>query len=571
MSYNFANPWGQIFDSWGQNFVADASGGANYYGTAFSGDVDYPNKHGSLKQFLVKQWRPTAGCELVSSRNFPDDVQGNYLLNNCIGFQGVLQYKMRDDGSGFAADPIEPLLQSSDPNVRPTDIEFGPDGALYICDWFNPLVGHMQHSIRDPNRDHTHGRIWRIRYTDRPLVKPAKISGQSIAALLDLFKTEPEERTRYRVRAELRERDTNEVMSELDRWLAGLDKRDADYEHHLLEALWLHQRHDIVDEPLLKLVLSSTDYRARSAATRVLCYWRDRVADPLALLRQQVNDQHPRVRLEAVRAASFIDNDGALAVAIESLAYPQDDYLSYALKETMNKLRTVAPSTAAPLVKLLTSGRLPPERQATVVELICERGNGHDLTPIFEQLLKPDVYDPQLRRHVIELLTDAARTRKVKPEGDLSAIEKLIAGDQAGKDRGLQLAVIRLASAWRVPAISDELQLLATTVRDGDPLQEAAIEGLVAVGDALSRATIEKLASAGSSTRVRFLAAAGQTKLDLNAAARNAAAALVKASSRDNSERLIDAFLVRNGGSDKLAAALEGQSLQTDVAKRALR
>ena len=177
VSYGFANPWGHYFDRWGQNFVADASGGANYFGTAFSGQVDYPHKHGGMKQFLKKQWRPTSGCELVSSRHFPDDAQGNYLLNNCIGFQGTLHYKMRDEDSGFAAEPVEPLLQSTDPNFRPVDFKFGPDGALYVVDWFNPLIGHMQHSIRDPNRDNTHGRIWRITYKNRPLAKPPKIAG----------------------------------------------------------------------------------------------------------------------------------------------------------------------------------------------------------------------------------------------------------------------------------------------------------------------------------------------------------------------------------------------------------
>ena len=91
ISYGFANPWGQVFDRWGQNFVADASGGANYYGTAFSGQVDHPHKHGGMQQFLKMQWRPTSGCEIVASRHFPDDVQGNYLLNNCIGFHGTLQ------------------------------------------------------------------------------------------------------------------------------------------------------------------------------------------------------------------------------------------------------------------------------------------------------------------------------------------------------------------------------------------------------------------------------------------------------------------------------------------------
>jgi hypothetical protein len=340
VSYNFANPWGHVVDAWGQNFIADASGGANYYGTAFSGDVDYPNKHGGLKQFLTKQWRPTAGCELVSSRNFPDEAQGNYLLNNCIGFQGVLQYKLKDEGAGFHADPVEPLLQSSDLNFRPVDIAFGPDGALYVCDWFNPLVGHMQHSIRDPNRDKTHGRIWRVRYTKRPLLEPTKIDGQPIAALLRALETVPEERTQYRIRRELRDRETSEVMSELDKWLASHDKKSAAYPHLALEALWMHQQHDVVDEALLKQVLASSDYRARAAATRVLCYWRDRVNEPLELLRQLVNDEQPRVRLEAVRALSFFttDADKAIEVAVESLIHPQDDYLKYTFNETMKTL-----------------------------------------------------------------------------------------------------------------------------------------------------------------------------------------------------------------------------------------
>ena len=88
VSYGFANPWGHTFDRWGQDFVADASGGANYFAAAFSGDVDYPRKHPPMQQFLVKQWRPTSGCELVSSRNFPDELQGNYLLNNVIEEMG---------------------------------------------------------------------------------------------------------------------------------------------------------------------------------------------------------------------------------------------------------------------------------------------------------------------------------------------------------------------------------------------------------------------------------------------------------------------------------------------------
>lgn len=345
VSYSFANPWGHYVDSWGQNFVADASGGNNYWGTAFSGDVDYPRKHGGMKQLLKMQWRPTAGCELVSSRNFPADSQGDFLLNNCIGFQGVLRYKLKDEGadqakpqSGFWGDPLDPLLKCSDENFRPVDLEFGPDGALYLCDWYNPLVGHMQHSIRDPNRDQSHGRIWRVHYTKNPLVKPVKIDGASIATLLGYFQTEPEERTRERVRLELRSRDRDEVLAEAKKWLASVDKNDKQFEHHRLEVLWLHQQQDVVNEALLKEVLASRDYRARSAATRVLCYWRDRVAEPIDLLQTLVNDEHPRVRVEAVRALSYFDSQEAIDAATEVLIHPTDEYINYVYKETLDTL-----------------------------------------------------------------------------------------------------------------------------------------------------------------------------------------------------------------------------------------
>ncbi len=340
VSYGFANPWGHTFDRWGQNFVADASGGANYYGTAFSGHVGYDRKHAGMKQFIQKRVRPTSGCEFVSSRHFPDEAQGNFLLNNCIGFQGILQHTVKEDQSGFVGTEIEPLLVSSDPNFRPVDLEFGPDGALYVVDWDNALIGHMQHSLRDPKRDMTHGRIYRITYKGRPLVEPAKIAGASIPELLELLKTY-EDRTRQRVRTELRNFPTAEVMAELDKWIAGLTGTDSETQQQLLEALWVCQHHNVVNEKLLRQLLASPEPRVRAAATRVLCYQRDRVPDALALVEAAVNDEHPRVRLEAVRACSFFTDPKAMEVALMSLIYPQDDYLKYTLDETVKTLKSL--------------------------------------------------------------------------------------------------------------------------------------------------------------------------------------------------------------------------------------
>ena len=180
---------------------------------------------------------------------------------------------MEDEGSGFLGTEIKPLLFSSDRNFRPVALQFGPDGALYVVDWFNPLIGHMQHNLRDPNRDKSHGRVWRITYPSRPLVTPPEIDGEPPEALLELLESY-EDRTRYRVRLELREHDSKDVIEAVKHWIDRLDPQNKDYQHHLLEALWVHQHHNAVDLPLLERLLRSPDYRARAAATRVLGFWR---------------------------------------------------------------------------------------------------------------------------------------------------------------------------------------------------------------------------------------------------------------------------------------------------------
>ena len=129
----------------------------------------------------------------------------------------------------------------------------------------------------------------------------------------------------------------------VNKWASKLDKKDKAYEHHLTEALWVHQWHNVVDEAFLKKMLRSPDYHARAAATRVLCYWRDRVKDPLALLKVQVGDESPRVRLEAVRACSFFKTSQAAEVALEVLEKETDPkkpdyYIKYCLDETMKAL-----------------------------------------------------------------------------------------------------------------------------------------------------------------------------------------------------------------------------------------
>ena len=346
VSYGFANPHGRVFDAWGNDIITDATGNANYFGAAFSGHIDYPAKHPGMKEFWNRPSRPCPGTGMLTSRHFPEEFQGNFLNANVISFQGIYRVKVTDEGSGLKGETLENLISSSDPNFRPSAVSVGPDGAIYITDWHNAIIGHMQHHLRDPNRDHGHGRIYRMTYTGRPLLKPVKIYGEPVSKLVKLL-SEPENQTRELAKVELGTRPPTEVVAAAKKWATSLDKNDPAYQHHLMEVLWVHQWMNVVDVPLLKQMLNSPEPKARAAAARVLCYWRDRVPESLSLFKTLAKDSHPRVRLEAVRAASFYKEEAATDVALAILGQPTDYYLDYTLRETLRQLEPshqVAPS-----------------------------------------------------------------------------------------------------------------------------------------------------------------------------------------------------------------------------------
>ena len=337
------NPWGIAFDEWGQPFFAETSGPDVRWmtpGTVLPryGEATHKGKQLIEKDHLV---RPTSGLEFVSSRHFPEEVQGDMLINNTIGFLGTKQHKIWDSGTGYETKHRQDLVVGTDRNFRPVDMEFAPDGSLYLVDWHNILIGHMQHNARDPLRDHVHGRIYRITYPSRPLVTPAKIDGASIETLLSNL-TLPEYRSRYRTRRELRGRNAEEVLAKMDKWILSLDTKDANYEHHLLEGLWVSWGLNKVNQPLLKKLLSANDYRVRAAAVEVLRFNEHQVKNQAEWLKQAASDDHPRVRLGAIVAASWLEKSKGMMVLEAAKMKTLDEWMVYAYETAVAHLNGVA-------------------------------------------------------------------------------------------------------------------------------------------------------------------------------------------------------------------------------------
>lgn len=270
---NSPNPHGTSFDYWGYCYANDGTGGRSF-------QVRPEGKGFKMHELLTKEFRPVAANEILSSEHFPEDMQQDFLICNTIGFLGVKQYDLDRDGSEDGkrkfgevwGTPVKELINSSDRNFRPTDAIVGEDGALYVSDWCNVIIGHMQHNIRDPNRDHRHGRIIRLTVKDRPLQKPVKIHGEPIEALLENLK-HPVNGVRHRTRVELSGRDSKAVIAATQKWMKDFDPDDETEAHHLLEALWMHQQHNVRNEELLNQLLKSKVKHAVVAANTVKHFW----------------------------------------------------------------------------------------------------------------------------------------------------------------------------------------------------------------------------------------------------------------------------------------------------------
>jgi putative membrane-bound dehydrogenase-like protein len=278
---NSPNPHGISFDYWGYHYANDGTGGRSY-------QVRPEGKGFKMHTLVNKQVRPVPDNAIISSDHFPEEMQGDFLVANTIGFLGIKHYKLHRDGFddkhkfgevwGTPAQQKDGdnnsnnLLVSADRNVRPIDMVFGDDGALYVADWHNIIIGHMQHNIRDPNRDHKYGRIFRLTAKGRPLQPATNMDGASITQLLTHLEHNVNG-IRERARAELSEHDPVAVLAATKKWMSQFDPKKKEDAHHLLEALWLHQRLNVRDQDLLQALLDSPEPHARVAAATVKHLW----------------------------------------------------------------------------------------------------------------------------------------------------------------------------------------------------------------------------------------------------------------------------------------------------------
>jgi putative heme-binding domain-containing protein len=353
------NPWGWTFTKWGQPLISAGNSGNMYYPVP---EMIRGFQGGRRETIWADgRGRKTSNPEIIESAHFPDEWQGALVTGGYIN-NAVWTLRISPDGAGFKIDEnpaLPPLVQSAHGSFRPVDVKLGPDGALYICDWYNPIIGHYQASFRHPDRDKAHGRIWRVTYKGRPLLKPpAALGGKRAAAssggtdgavpsipdftsVFELLRS-PDRYPREQAKLMLFGGDTASVTTALRRWYQQLDPNAPDREFALVQALGVFEAHETPEPPLIEKLSKAREPAARAAAAEAIARWYGRGIDavrnepglsqnPIENLADLAHDPDPQVRLAAIVAAGNIPLAESMVLVLSAAQKPRDRFINTAL------------------------------------------------------------------------------------------------------------------------------------------------------------------------------------------------------------------------------------------------
>ena len=433
------NPWGWVFTRWGEPIVVAGNSG----GFHFPAPEMIRGWQGGRRDsvWLKSRGRKTTNPEIIESAHFPAEWQGLMLACGFIN-NSVWTLQIERDGAGITiADhaTLPPVIQSRHGTFRPVDVKLGPDGALYVADWFDAIIGHYQVSFRHPDRDKTRGRIWRITAKDRPLLTPPKIAGASLPELFELLRS-PDRWPREQARRVLFGGDTAQVTRELRRWCERLDPAAPDREFALAQALGIFAAHEMPAPAVLESVLGAKTPEARAVGLATMARWDEKLPagfEVTSHLKRAATDADPRVRLAAVVAAGNLPRLASAEIIALAAGQARDRFIELALRAAVAVLKPLwqpalagdgpgwRPEWTAPIRELDRPRPTPPGRTVAITK-------GTPIVPVTGQLRATPFSRGTIAAEVLAR-GDAVHGAKVFRRPELGCIGCHRIGDEGGE------------------------------------------------------------------------------------------------------------------------------------------
>lgn len=605
-----ANAWGTAFTKWGQPIMVAGAAGMFWarpmeVSTSLEEDSHVSNRHG-IPHFLLGRFqlpysgqiiktdglRKFCGIDIVGNSHWPESMQEEVISGGFFE-NAVYRYKLVPDKefpSGMEAVEQPPLITSDNVAFRPIDIRFGPEGALYIADWYDPIIGHYQASFRHPNRDAKHGRIWRVVAKGKGLVKGnsaiGEVAGKKLAPLLRC-----EDRwLSYQAQRLLTENIFRGELSVESARIATMDKSELGN----VTPSWKGNQEEIgvaerrVDEIAEEWAFDYTlmgfgsfyigrpymvhSLGGRGGGTELTLRWLDII----------VTDNSPLVRLEAVVAAAKVQSPESIKIALKVLDKPMDSFIERVLwlavhatapqwkKPPYAILQELPPKHLAFLVEKEGSAELlgvvrtmlaqkgesmPPETRRGLVATLVRKGEASDML----MALKLGVKDLAVLE---DLATMTAQRAGKVPEG----VEPLLLGILQDGNEAQKAEACVLAGAWRVKSAEG---VMREFLKATEGVRAPALKALARLGEPVE--TFEGFAKdAKQSWPVRSAALAALVEKKPVVAGQTAAEALGSVDSAETMRAWLAPLLSRETAMVALAKALDAKPCSADAAKLAM-
>ncbi len=596
------NPWGHIFDRWGQSFATDGAGyeGINY---VFPESVFMTSPGATRWLSGLNPGSPKhCGLEIISGGHFPNEYQDRFVTNDFRSHR-VCMFEINRTEEGYVSTQHPEIIRSQHTAFRPIDVKMGPDGAIYVADWYNPIIQHGEVDFRDPRRDRKHGRIWRISYKGRPAVAKrnyAEASSEQLIAWLEAS----EEWVRQWSRQELKTRPADRIIALAQNWIdssASPEQKDA----RLREAIWLAVAVRRPQTEWMELLRKSTDARQRSAAVRAIGWNHQDFANSLPWLTEAVQDGDWQVRLEAVAALDRIGTSDAIATAIQAADRPLNKFIDFALWSTLNRhedkwlpliatpespfrqpkrfLFTASAAKSGSALNLLAQelvgGKLPADYQDQAIRILCERADPATVGELLRWLIDSSA-EPQWMLTQLRLLKQKTIDRNFVPNKADQSLEKLLNKLQTSAPNvELQREAAAMIGTWKLTQLSAVLKStidLSIADKDNADKLQSAIAAIYALGSLDQPELAEYLNSMATDQKL-FSGLRGAAALSLATKNVQRSAQLLVAMISETKEGTadiapLDGLLGRQGGPAAIQAALaQDVSWSPDSAREVIR
>jgi putative heme-binding domain-containing protein len=321
LTFGQVNPFGLVFDAYGYVYSTD-SHSSPLYQLIRGGDYPHFGKvpimgFGPDMKPLVDEATALAGITQYADVQFPAEFQGNFFIGDVVNSR-VHRYSATWKGSSPVGKSEVDFIKSEDPWFRPVNIKLGPDGALYVADFYNAIIGHYEVPLDHPKRDKHRGRIWRISYKGKKNDKLnlAEMNAEQLIAQLNSDNLP----TRMMATDQLTDRIGSGAVDALKATLNNPGTTSRQYVH----AMWaLHRLNALEDQTLINSL--SKDSLIKIHALRV---FREKESNPsyYELITAALSDKSPHVQRVATELLMMYPSVKSLESALGVLHKTKADY-----------------------------------------------------------------------------------------------------------------------------------------------------------------------------------------------------------------------------------------------------